>query len=114
MNFIEKIKNAKAPEHWLESETEHPNNIARENAIKGCSFLFNIYNKEPIVIAPTIVSGIYVRYTSNNLDLIIEFYNDGEIGGLVCDREQKKILDSFEIINFNFDKPIEKLGWQVH
>lgn len=111
MNFIEKIRNTKAPEHWLNKETEHPNDIAKDNATKGCSFLFNTYKKIPVVIAATVASGIYVRYTSNDLDLVIEFYNDGEIGGLICDREHKKILDSAEIIDFNFNKLIEQLGW---
>lgn len=108
--IIEKIESVRAPDHWLD-RAEQPNQTAKDNAIFYCTALFERYNQVPTVIAATIESGIYVRYRINSLNLMIEFYNNGETGVLVNDWERKCILDTFELGKLDFNKYSKLDGW---
>lgn len=95
---INRVMNLKAPTHW---DVEDPTNIAKNNAIKVCDIL----NIDPIVIASTIEYGVYLRFDINNLELICECYNDGDVGVII--NQERKIIYSEDIINFDFTEVLK-------
>lgn len=101
-NIEKRIFNAKCPDHWLDEDTQHPNDIARNNALKICTKIYDKYKIEPVVIDATVESGIYIRYKKNNKTLIVECYNDCDIGCLVNDDDKKEILFNEDIDDIDF------------
>lgn len=106
----EKIESVRAPDHWLD-RAEQPNQTSKYNAIEYCTVLFERFNRVPDVISPTIESGIYIRYRIEDWDLIIEFYNTGEIGALVNDSVRNRILDSFDLTELGINRYSKLDGW---
>jgi len=107
-NLRIKIDELKIPEHWALEKVEQPNTIAKLNALNCC---FDIYYKYasllPTRIACTKENGVYLVFEKLR-SLIIETYNDGDIGALVC--EGKNILYNEEIVGFNFEKCMSVLN----
>jgi hypothetical protein len=107
MNFQElqyKIENLLFPEHWREEGAEPPNRIAKDNAYLCCSELWLKYDLFPIRLATTIESGVYLVFKRGTKELLIETYNDGDVGALVC--QDKQILHNEDIVEFDFSKCI--------
>lgn len=93
------------PVGWEQEGTEEPNIIAKKNAYRTCHNLYIEYGLVPAVIACTKENGVYIRYLDGTKDLIIEAYNNGEVGALV--NKDKTILNSVEINNFEFGNCIK-------
>jgi hypothetical protein len=91
------------PENWRQEGVQEPNAIAKENAFATCNIIFRKDGLLPLIIAPTKEEGIFLKYTARNKTLIIEAYNDGDIAAVVSDEDQKIILYSEDIKNFNFE-----------
>jgi len=98
-----KIVGLVLPAYWKDEDVEPPNSTAQRNAIKICHKIFDNYRLIPDVVACTKENGVYLRFTESNKSFIIEAYNDGEIGAVVNDDANKKILDSEDIRNLDFD-----------
>lgn len=94
------IDNLKVPEHWMYDGVEPPNALAKTNARYCCSCL---YTKLQLVrLVTTVEAGVYIVFSKGKTELIIETYNDGEIGALVC--REKEILHNEDIKDFNFEE----------
>jgi hypothetical protein len=100
MNFEEKINSLVCPEHWIAEGSEHPNYFAKRNAILVCNKILQKYKLLPVVIAPTIVNGVYLKYIKDDKELIIETDNDGGI--VVCIVQDKTTLYCAEIKELDF------------
>ena len=96
--------NAVFPEHWREDGAEPPNSVAKNNAYKICNKILEIYNLTPNRIASTIESGIYVVYDINNKSLIIETYNDGDVGIVVT--KEKEIIYNEDIVDLEINNTL--------
>lgn len=53
-------------------------------------------------LATTVEAGVYIVFSKGKTELIIETYNDGDIGALVC--REKEILHNEDIKDFNFEE----------
>lgn len=69
-----------------------------------CKHLFQEYNLIPDRIAPTKEEGVFLAFDSSkgNRTLIVEVYNDLEVGYLVNDNACKQILHSEDITDYDF------------
>jgi hypothetical protein len=103
----QKLFNLKFPEYWREEGAEPPNKIAIDNAYKCCCELCSKYDLLVTRIACTIESGVYLVFEQENLNLIIETYNDGDIGVLVT--KDKEILFNEDIHELDFSNCIKVL-----
>jgi hypothetical protein len=98
-----KIVRLVLPAYWKDEDVEPPNSTAQRNAIKICHKIFDNYRLIPDVVACTKENGVYLRFTGGNKSFVIEAYNGGEIAAVVNDDANKKILDSGDIRNLDFD-----------
>jgi hypothetical protein len=99
LNNIEyTIEHLKVPEYWMYEGVEPPNALAKTNARYCCNCL---YTKLRLVcLATTVEAGVYIVFRKGKSELIIETYNDGDIGALVC--REKEILHNEDIKDYNF------------
>jgi len=102
------------PPHWATEEgVEPPNDQAKKGAYKICHDLYKKQSLQPTVIACTKENGIYLTFKKDNKSLIIEVYNDGDIGALVNNDEKKEILYNEDIKDYNFDTCITILSKKI-
>lgn len=106
---LDKIMNLKLPESWKKEGVEKPNSTAMRNAYKICHILFNSKKLIPRTVACTKENGIFLTFVEGDKSLIVELYNDGEIGSIVTNDKKKEILQSEDILNYNFDCQLEIL-----
>lgn len=95
------------PADWKQDGVEPPNDIAKKTAYECCLTLFNKTRLLPSVIACTKENGVYMTFVGGK-KLIVEAYNDGEIGALINDDSKKVILYNEDILNSNLDRCIKK------
>ena len=93
------------PEHWLEEGADPTNSVAKDNAFKLCQKIFDNYKLIPNRIASTIESGIFVVYEKNEMELIIETYNDGDVGIVVT--KDKEILHNEDIVDLDINNALK-------
>lgn len=106
---LDKIMNLELPESWKKEGVEKPNSTAMRNAYKICHILFNSRKLIPKTVACTKENGIFITYTEGDKSLIVEIYNDGDIGTLVNNDKNMEILQSEDIHDYNFDRQLEIL-----
>jgi hypothetical protein len=109
-DYCVKIVNLVLPAHWVEEGVQPPNSTAKRNACHVCHEMFNKHSMIPFLVACTKEDGVYIRYLIGTKSIIIEAYNDGEIGAVVNDDEKKKILHSSEIKDYNFETCVSILN----
>lgn len=93
------------PVGWESEGTQEPNIIAKKNAFHTCYNIYTMHGLLPTVVACTKENGVYIRYNNGAKDLIVETYNDGDVGALV--NKEKTILNSVDIPDFNFDNCVK-------
>lgn len=107
--IIKEINNISFPDHWLEEGIEKPNKLSENNTIKVCCILYK-YFRLPDYITVTKENGLFIKYSLNDSYIVIvECYNDGEIGLLINDNITKKIVYNEDILDFNFSNFITKI-----
>lgn len=104
-----KIDKIKLPESWKKEGVEQPNSTAMRNAHKICHVLYNLKKLIPRTVACTKENGIYLSFVEGDKSLAIEAYNDGDIGSIVNNNKKKEIIQSEDIVNYNFDRQLEIL-----
>lgn len=106
--FDRRIDNVFFPKHWnTEEGVEPPNKVSKLNAKKICKILFRNYNLKIDRIAATKEEGIYlVKNDTKSISLIIEAYNDGDVGLIINNNKLKEVVFNEDIENFNFEKAI--------
>jgi len=101
LNLIIKIHKLEKPNddyNW--GKREGPNLISKTNAVMFMRELFVAHEILPVRVAPTIEEGIFLRYKNGYKDLIVEAYNDSDIGLILT--EGKKCMYN-EDISYPFD-----------
>lgn len=96
-----KIQELEIPFHWVPEGIEEPNDIAKRNAMFICIILETTFKMYPDCISCTKENGVFFRYSINIKSLIFETYNDGDIGSIITNDEDKKILRNEDIKDFN-------------
>jgi len=104
---LSKIYKLVMPEHWKDEGVEPPNSTAMRIAHVICYIIYNNHKIIPKIVACTKENGIYLRFEDGDKSLIIEAYNDGEVGVLVTDDVKKETLFNEDIVNFNFDNSLK-------
>lgn len=102
-----KILEVKIPDHWKDEGVEEPNEIARRNAMFICLVIeikFNLYADR---FSGTKENGIYFVYSKDEISLIFEVYNDGEIGCIITDDDKETILRNEDIKDYNVDEIVK-------
>ena len=98
------------PPHWADEGVKKPNIGAKKNAFMLCMKLYKKYNIEPDRILSTKEEGVYIVYDSvdlhGNKSMIIESYNDGEIGLIISDNEKKEIVYNEDISEMDFENAV--------
>jgi hypothetical protein len=99
------------PSHWTAEGVNKPNITAKSNAFKICWELYKKYDLHPDRILTTKEEGVYIVYdcidNRGSRSLIIETYNDAEIGLVVCDNNEKKIVYNEDILDLNFENAVK-------
>lgn len=110
--IVKHINNVKIPNHWKkEFNTEEPNELAKNNAIKVCTILFD-FVKSPLTISSSIESGIYLTFEINGkYEINIETYNndDCRFACIINNKRKNKTIYSEDIVNFDFTYLIDKI-----
>lgn len=105
------------PPHWAAEGVHAPNVTAKTNGFKICWELYKKYDLHPDRILSTKEEGVYIVYectdSRGSRSLIIEAYNDGEIGLVVCDNQTKKVIYNEDIINMNFEDAVKKFTQSI-
>lgn len=104
---LNKISNLVLPTSWKDEGVEPPNSTALRNAHIICHKLYAQRKIIPDVVACTKENGVYLRYSDGDKSLIVEIYNDGEIGTLVNNHSEKEILHNEDISNLNFENSLK-------
>jgi len=104
---LDKISNLVLPDSWKDEGVEPPNSTALRNAHIICHKLYAQRKIIPDVVACTKENGIFLRYNAGDRGLIIEAYNDGDIGTLVNNDKEKEILYNEDISNLNFENSLK-------
>ena len=98
------------PPHWANEGIKKPNITAKNNAFMLCMNLYKKYNIEPDRILSTKEEGAYIVYETIDLSgsrsLVIEAYNDSDIGVVVKDNEKKEIIYNEDINGMNFENAV--------
>ncbi|MFW6219934.1 MAG: hypothetical protein ACOC33_03760 [bacterium] len=110
LDYYDKIHKVFFPDHWKDEGIESPNIIAKTNALYVCYVLLNsgIFIQR---IASTKENGIYLALDSNNKSLIIEAYNDGDIGVVISDNDKKHIIYNEDVEKFDLNPIISE--WKI-
>ena len=92
------------PSHWADEGVAQPNMACKLKANEICKHIFEVYEKIPDRIAASKEDGIFIAFDSEsgNKSLYIEIYNDLEAGYLLNDNENKQIISSDTIAEFEF------------
>lgn len=104
---LKKISDLVLPESWKDEGIEPPNSTSLRNAHILCHKLYAQYKIIPDIVACTKENGIYIKYKNGHRDLIIEAYNDGDIGAIVSNNFKKEVEHNEDILNLNFDNSIK-------
>lgn len=100
----QRIKELVLPEHWEKEEKVIPPNIqAKKLAYQACSILYKDNGFQPSIIACIKENGVFLKFVNKTKSLIIEVYNDGEVGLLINEDKAKKIIYSGAIPVSNFE-----------
>jgi hypothetical protein len=98
------------PSHWAEEGISKPNITAKSNAFKLCWEIYKKYDLQPDRILPTKEEGVYIVYecidSRGSRSLVIEAYNDAEIGIVVCDIDKKEIIYNEDIRDMDFENAV--------
>jgi len=104
---LDKISNLVLPDSWKDEGVGSPNSTALRNAHIICHKLYAQRKIIPDVVACTKESGVYLRYSDGNKSLIVEAYNDGDVGTVVSNDSEKEILHNEDISNLNFENSLK-------
>lgn len=96
-----KIQELKMPEHWKDENVEEPNDIAKRNAMFICLILETSFQIYPDCISCTRENGVYFKYSKGLFSLTFETYNDGDIGCIVTNDQEKITLKNEDIKDFD-------------
>jgi hypothetical protein len=98
------------PSHWAEEGISKPNITAKSNTFKLCWEIYKKYDLQPDRILPTKEEGVYIVYecidSRGSRSLVIEAYNDAEIGIVVCDIDKKEIIYNEDIRDMDFENAV--------
>lgn len=94
----------RVPAHWVDEGIAPPNMACKIKANEICKYIFEVYEKMPDRIAASKEEGIFIAFDSRSghKSLYIEVYNDLEAGYLLNDNENKQIISSDSITDFEF------------
>ncbi len=96
LEIYKEIESIQIPERWKKENVIAPNKNSKDLAKKIVSMIFNNINYLPEYIVATIEEGVYLRYSINNKEVIIEAYNDSTMAMLIS--KGKNILHSTDTI----------------
>lgn len=94
------------PKHWIAEGVQEPNDTAKLHSCMICWKIYIFKDLLPSRIAPTKEDGVYIAYDREEMSLIIEAYNDGDIALIVCNDQRKTVIYSEDVENMNFEKAI--------
>lgn len=97
MNKLDEIR--RAGNNWCDENIPGPNDIVLSKSKTLINDLV-ANNMIPSRITPTVEEGICFIFKNINKIMYLELYNDGEMGYIIEENEQKKILDNAEILHF--------------
>jgi hypothetical protein len=95
------------PDHWKDENISPPNDLSKKNAFKVCEIFYGVFKIIFSVVSCTKEGGVYLRYSVGDRVVIIETYNDGDIGCMIVDYVKKEVLYNKDIERFNFQSIFE-------
>jgi hypothetical protein len=100
------------PSHWAGDDVVPPNMASKVKAFEICRNLFENHTLIPDRIACTKEEGVFLAFDTNSGErtLVIEIYNDLEVGLLVNDNVEKRVLFSEEITDLDFSPAVNILN----
>ena len=106
-DFLSSIETLKMPKHWEKEDVEPPNDIAKENARNCIKSFYDNYKLKCTCTACTKENGVFLIFKKGKTEIVVETYNNGEVGAIVC--KNKEIIYNEDIKDYDFSRCIDAI-----